>query len=265
MKKILNELITCLGFTQNEAKAYLSLLQDSPVNGYRLSANSNIPRSMIYQVIKRLKAKCTIKEIPGETTLYQPIPPEQLLTRIKDDFDSSINVLERSLADIYQQPKAEGYFVVFGIENIRHEIVRMIKSAKNEILISSNLDLTFCINALKEKEGAGVKIIFFSFSKLGYGVGEEYSHGADPEENLFKRAFKTKRLSIVIDREEALTGDIEESPSSVALHSKYKTYVTIVGEHIRHDIYLLKLQEKFGKNIMNEIVMGPDREILDKL
>ena len=265
VKKILTELTECLGFTQNEAKAYLSLLQDSPVNGYRLSANSNIPRSMIYQVIKRLKAKGTIKEIPGETNLYQPIPPSQLLARIKNEFASSISILEISLGDIYEKPDPGGYFVISGIKNIRHEIVRMIRSATREILISTNLDLSFCVEELRKKERAGIQIVLFSFSKLGYGVGKEYSHGANPGTDLFKRVFKTNRLSITVDREEALTGDIEESSSAVALHSRYKTYVGIVGEHIRHDIYLLKLQNKFGKNIMDDIVIGPDREILTKL
>ena len=263
MKKILNEFIECLNFTQNESKAYLSLIQDSPVNGYRLSANSGIPRSMIYQVIKRLKGKGAIKEIPGDTALYQPIPPNQLLERVKVDFNASIDILERSLGDLYQQPKAEGYFVVFGIDNIRHEINRMIKSARKEILISTNLDLKFCMDELYKKEKSGINVYVFSFSKLNLGLKNEFSHNTDPNENLFSGVIKTKRISIVVDRDEALTGDVEESPSSVALHSKYKTYVGIVGEHIRHDIYLLKLQEKFGKDIMTEIVFGIDREMFE--
>lgn len=265
MKKVLTELTDCFGFTQNEAKAYLSLLQDNPVNGYRLSANSGIPRSMIYQVIKRLKAKGAIKEIPGETTLYQPIPHTQLLNRAKEEFSSSIDTLERSLADICQNPTVHGYFVVYGMNNIRHEIIRMINGAQKDILISTNMNLNFCISELKKKEAEGITIKLFSFSTLGYKVGEEYSHNADPNDDLFGRAFKTKRIAMVVDREEALTGDVEETSAACALHSKYPTYVGIVGEHIRHDIYLLKLQEKFGKNIMDDVVFGPDKEILQHL
>ena len=40
------------GFTQNEAKAYLTLLKQSPATGYEVSQHSGVPRSAIYEILR---------------------------------------------------------------------------------------------------------------------------------------------------------------------------------------------------------------------
>ena len=46
-----------IGFTLNEAKVYLTLLQNRYLNGYETSKLSNVSRSLVYDVIDRLVAK----------------------------------------------------------------------------------------------------------------------------------------------------------------------------------------------------------------
>ena len=59
-----------LGFSQYESKAYIALLQNSPVTGYELSKRSGVPRSMIYEVINKLNDKGAIYLSPAEPMKY---------------------------------------------------------------------------------------------------------------------------------------------------------------------------------------------------
>ena len=43
------------GFTQNEAKAYLTLLKHCPATGYEVSQHSGVPRSAIYEILRKLE------------------------------------------------------------------------------------------------------------------------------------------------------------------------------------------------------------------
>jgi sugar-specific transcriptional regulator TrmB len=58
--------MTELGFTKNEAKAYLSLLRNSPATRYEVSKASGIPRSAIYDVISRLEELGAVSAIYSE-------------------------------------------------------------------------------------------------------------------------------------------------------------------------------------------------------
>jgi len=43
------------GFTQNEAKAYSTLLKHCPATGYEVSHHSGVPRSASYEILKKLE------------------------------------------------------------------------------------------------------------------------------------------------------------------------------------------------------------------
>ena len=55
MEAILISQLSEFGFTQNEAKAYLTLLQHHPATGYEVSQYSGVPRSAIYNILRKLE------------------------------------------------------------------------------------------------------------------------------------------------------------------------------------------------------------------
>jgi sugar-specific transcriptional regulator TrmB len=84
-----------LGFTANEAKAYLTLLRNNPATRYELSKSSGIPRSAIYDIISRLEHFGAVSAIFSEPEQYIPLPPEQLLTMLEKRFSASLNDLRK--------------------------------------------------------------------------------------------------------------------------------------------------------------------------
>ena len=56
-----------IGFTEYEAKVYLALLALNPATGYQLSKESGVPRSMVYEALKRLHARgAALETVEGE-------------------------------------------------------------------------------------------------------------------------------------------------------------------------------------------------------
>jgi HTH-type transcriptional regulator, sugar sensing transcriptional regulator len=49
-----------LGFGDYEARAYVTLLQRSPVSGYELAKTSGIPRANVYAVLQKLEERTTV-------------------------------------------------------------------------------------------------------------------------------------------------------------------------------------------------------------
>ena len=75
----MNNLITKLkhfGFFQNEAKSYVSLLWKSPMTGYEISQSSGVPRSAIYEILKKLELKGIVSSDGSKPLSYTPVNPE---------------------------------------------------------------------------------------------------------------------------------------------------------------------------------------------
>ncbi len=54
MKENMLDILKNLNFTEYESKAYLALLQESPLTGYAVAKKSGVPRSKIYEVLESL-------------------------------------------------------------------------------------------------------------------------------------------------------------------------------------------------------------------
>ena len=86
-----------IGFTGNEAKAYIGLLKHQPATGYEIAARSGIPRSAIYNVLKKLKGVGLVNAVHHKPMRYVALPPAQLHTLMKDRFTNCLDEIKDSL------------------------------------------------------------------------------------------------------------------------------------------------------------------------
>src|SRR5215212_5576839 len=91
-------LLQQLGFGDYEARAYIALLQRSPLNGYELAKASGVPRSNIYPVLQKLEARGAVVrlEMPGGTR-YTPVQPQELISQLGNQFQQALDAAQRSL------------------------------------------------------------------------------------------------------------------------------------------------------------------------
>ena len=86
--------LVAIGFSEYEAKAYVSLLQKSPVSGYELSKLSGVPRSMIYEVAGKLTARGAAMTLrAGGSTKYAPVPAAEYLDLLHREHEELIDSL----------------------------------------------------------------------------------------------------------------------------------------------------------------------------
>lgn len=84
-------LLKQLGLTTYESKAYITLSSLIQATADEISDKSDIPRSKIYDVLKRLNSKDYIKIESGRPLTYHVNPPINVLKREKEKFIRRIN------------------------------------------------------------------------------------------------------------------------------------------------------------------------------
>lgn len=96
-----------LGWTEYEARVYVSLLQQSPTTGYRAARASGVPGAKIYEVLARLVERGAIRanqDGSNEVTQYTPVPPDEVLAGMRARQSRMLDELARELTALISGP-----------------------------------------------------------------------------------------------------------------------------------------------------------------
>lgn len=109
-----------LGFSEYEARAYLALLQRSPLNGYELAKVSGLPREglCVLQKPEERGAVLWLDMLSGAR--YAPMAPAELTQRIGSRFQDVLSTTQQARQELATPAAAEylwniqGYAALFG-------------------------------------------------------------------------------------------------------------------------------------------------------
>jgi sugar-specific transcriptional regulator TrmB len=245
MKKILSHLQN-LDFTQYESRAYLALLKQGQVSGYELAKNSGIPASKIYAVLNKLLEKEVIIALDSEPVLYSPIPPDDIISRLKGSYQRTFDALSSGLNEIYQNELPEDDYIwnLSGREEIMHRIIEFIGNAKESIYLSVwDEEVTELEAILREAHARGVKMSIVHFGEAHLDIGEEYRHG---REHQIRQQRGARRIALEVDGQKVILAHFSENGSSDAFWTNNKGVILLARDYIIHDIYTIRMAEKFG-------------------
>lgn len=251
MKNII-KLLQNLDFTQYEAKAYISLLSQERVSGYELAKNSGIPASKIYQVLNRLLDKEVIVALDSVPKKYAPIPPDEILSRFRGDYLQIFNELDDSLSRIYKKEHIANNYIwnISGRAAIMRRVIEFIEQAEQQIHLSVwDEEIVEIQDAIFQTHNRGIEFSIVHYGKHNLGIGNEYRHG---REHQIRQMRGARRIAIEVDEEKVLLGHFLEDGSSNAAWTTNKGLVLLAKDYIIHDIYTIRMAEKFGK-AANEI------------
>ena len=79
-----------IGFTLNEAKVYLTLIQYNELNGYEVSKYSGVSRSLVYDVLERLVNKGFVLKCTSNTNIYKALDYEKLIEKINHNNQNNL-------------------------------------------------------------------------------------------------------------------------------------------------------------------------------
>ncbi len=245
-----------LNFTEYEAKAYLALLEKSPLSGYAVSLNSGVPRSKIYEVLGNMINRGDIIVSQESTPLYVPVSPNELISQRKQKaaqiFDTAQKALEQYTISSQNR---ESIWNISGHEAIFNRIKEGIKGAKNRILIEIwKQDAEEFRDVLQEAAQKGIKILIVSYGDLDFDYAQVYQH--DMSEQITSE-YGGRWIVFSADDQEVVAGIVSLGNDSRAAWTMHPGLVMPITEVIIHDLYIMEimhdfrneLEERFGPNL----------------
>ncbi len=244
---------TQLGLSENEAKAYITLLKENPLTAYEVAKSAAIPTSKIYEVVRKLESRQMVQAIHGEgSKLFVPIALNDFVQNYKSLIDNGLNTIKDELKGIKVGMDTSYTWHVKEYESLLLKVERMLKTADSTVLLSiwpAEFSLLFESLCRAEERGVNIAIIHYGIANMK--VGQIYLHPI--EDTIFERR-SDRGFALIVDSKEALTGKVAGSATE-AIWSMNEGFVMMAEDYLRHDIYFIKtarrfapiLQERFGK------------------
>jgi len=230
-----SESLLNLGFSKYEITAYLTLVANHPVNGSQLSRMSAIPRAKIYDVLRSLKGKGAVTEV--DQGQYAPLPPEELFSRMRHNFETSIELLENKINAATDTSRYDYVWTLKGHGPAIEKAQSMIKGAQQEIYTRLFPQEGHALSAsLKTTAERGVEIKYIS---MGTPVDRFELQVVHPEADKIEQQLGGRSFDLVVDREELLVGMFETGREDQAQvnWAKNHWFVVATRDSLRHDFF----------------------------
>lgn len=268
-----------IGFTRLEAQIYLALQGEPPMSAYQLAKKVEMSRPAIYNALEHMLEKGMVEVVPNETLLYTAQEPAVLLEKMQTEMQAGLSAAKKELEQ-YRQSKYQETTTNFkGFQTAIARAKEILRNAEQEVYINADFDLSCFKEELEMLQKKGIKTVIFSFYDIAvmpckaeaesqkietclkgiescsngidaYSQGiETYSHGRSIKDHA------PSRFMLAADSEIALIADGSAAFESwKGTVSNNRLFVEIITEHIHNDIYLLKLKNKYGKEIYDDFL-----------
>ncbi len=234
-----------LGFSTYEARAYLGLLQESPINGYMLSKLTGIPRSRIYETLERLTDKEYAVSYQTQPTEYAPLGIDELRMRLKEQFKDRLSTLEVEFERMATMGRSESLWNLRGREAILNRTQSMIAKAEKSVYVVAWAETLQALKAdLETSVSGGVRVVIISCGDPEAMPGKHYCHAF--EKDIVR--IEAGAINLVVDGKEVLVGATLPPDDCQAFWSHNSGLIFITEEYIRHEVYLHKIIEQFGES-----------------
>lgn len=234
--------LTNLGLSQYALKAYLALVgAERPINGSQLSVKAEIPRARIYDVLRTLKSRGIAVEL--EPGLYAPLPPEELVKRLRHRFDTDIEAFEKMIQSEDLETHYDYVWTIRDYDEIMSKAKEMIGGANSEVYIRVMPEEGMPLEEeliRAEARGVSIKLIVLGVMIQRFEFQVEH-HNADS----IQGAFGGRAIDIVVDKAEILAGvlDKDRKNQSPVNWTKNRSFVISGRENIRHDYFHIFLHK----------------------
>lgn len=136
MKENILDVLKNLNFTEYESKAYLALLEESPLTGYAVAKKSGVPRSKIYEVLESLVIRGDIFVSYGGTPQYIPVPAKELIKNRRLKAEETFEQAEKYFEKFERTANdRENIWNITGRSEIIDKVKACISSAGKRILL----------------------------------------------------------------------------------------------------------------------------------
>lgn len=240
------ERLTALGFSTQEAKVYLALLQHPSATGYELAKHAGLQRANVYQVLAQL----TDRNVVERTSDTQPArfvaqPASAVLGRIKRQTAARADELISDLAVLTAPREPAGFFSLRDHNAVIERTAALVGDAESRIAVSLWADdLDWLAGPLRAAAASGCQVVVNVFGDVALDFGEVFTH----EEPA--RTVGGHLLLLAVDQRIALVGSLDEPVGAV--FTEHPALVGIVEKLIRDETYLAAIYARFADDLERE-------------
>ena len=141
-----------MGMSEYEARAYVALTGLISATATEISSTSQVPRSKIYEVLKRLARNDYVEIIPGRPLRFRVVSPTEVFEKAKKQMLKDMEKAETELEVIYENrlPKVPApIWLIRGPERIMKKEIEIIRRAKRSLFVFGGLMFRNEIKAVK--------------------------------------------------------------------------------------------------------------------
>ena len=251
-----------IGFTEYEAKVYLALLETNPATGYQLSKESGVPRSMVYEALKRLHGRgAALETVEGRATLYRPLPPDVLLDRHSAELGRLVDYLRDGLGELFTTTVDDRVWSIHGRSTTLSYALQLIREAQKELfLVFTDADLTAFHDEIVAACARGVAV-----NTLLTGEGQlEYGRVAyhPPLESELQGL--TTTLLVAADDTEVLIASERPRQNTTATVTRNADIVVIARQFVWMELFAQRIYTQLGADLL-ERLDPEDQQIFNSL
>ena len=254
--------LTAIGLTEYEAKVYLALLQEHPATGYQLSKVSGVPRSMVYEALKRLHGRgAALETMEGRSTRYRPLPPDTLLARHEAEVNRLVADLREGLTSLYTQTPDDRVWSLSGRESILAYARQILREASGNLyLVLTDEDLEVMRAEIEGACGRGVSVNTLLTGAGALDCGRVARH--PPLESELQEV--TGLLLVAVDNGEVLVASGGPPPQKTATVTRNPDLLLLARQFVRMELFTQRIYAQLGPDLLARLE-PEDREIFESL
>ncbi|GIG56931.1 hypothetical protein Lfu02_13030 [Longispora fulva] len=242
------ERLTALGFTSQEARVYVALLQQPFATGYELAKSAGLQRANVYQVLSALVDRSVVARVSEDTPArFVAHPPAEVLGRIKRQTAERADSLIADLAAV-TAPQEQAAFTLRDRAAVIDHTVTLVREATRRVAVCVwASDLDWLAGPLRAASEAGRQVVVNVFGDAELDFGDVYRH-----ESL-SRTVGGHLLTVAVDHTTALVASFDDPAGAV--FTRNPALVRVVEKLIRDETYMAAIYERFAPEL--EAAFGP--------
>ena len=244
-----------LGFGDYEARAYVALLQRSPINGYELAKASGIPRANVYAVLQKLEERgAVVRSDEASGARFAPVPATELIRRLGHQVQDVLQAAQAALDTVSSSTEQAQIWTVRGYTALLEHARSLIDATRERLLVAIWPEEARSLAApLAEAEARGVKVTTLCLTACPTPCG-----GCRGQIHPYRTVLEptSRWLVLVPDGANVLAGEVSLSEETLAVRTHQGLLVELVSGYIRHSIALAAVLHDLGGR--PDDVLGPD-------
>lgn len=233
-----------LGFTEYEARAYLSLVRAGSLNGYEVAKASGLPRANVYGVLDRLLVRGAARRLETRGGVrYRATAPERLVQRLGKAHQQTLAAVRDALAELAPEKESDPVFNVRGYGELLAQAHTLIDKAQASLLVAIQpREAAALAKPLQEARARGVAITTLCMeacpAECGGCQGDIHRYHLAPTGGA-------RWLMLVADDNHMIAGEIL-AEDALAAETEQQLIVVLAASYIRQSLALVTVAGELG-------------------